>query len=286
MKNIKLGIILTLLLLWSTIFLSGCSILDQIIEDEEVEVMDFHQRLELKKTPKPVKTNPTILFLGNSMTFYNDLPSMLSNLSFSGGFNPDIYEITEGSYRLEFFSDEKDEIGKQVYDALDNYEWDYVILQEQSGISTMMAEDSMFPAARVLDQMIKTAKGETVFLMTWAYKDGFSFDILGKEIKYSREEMQTKMVQNYMSIANELDAMLAPAGIAFMRCSSEFPEIELWDEDLNHPSPEGTYLAACVLYSGLFDSSPEGLTYTADIEAQTAAKLQTIAAETVGVSVN
>ena len=90
--------------------------------------------------------------------------------------------------------------------------------------------------------------------------------------------MQTQMAQNYINIASELDALLAPAGIAFMRCSSEYPEIELWDEDGNHPSPAGTYLAACVLYQVLYDQSPSELDYTAELDRQTASKLQLVAA--------
>lgn len=260
------------------IFVAGYFLLTRAIKGEKVQVMDFNQELNLKKAAEPVKTEPTILFLGNSMTYYNDLPTTFLDLSQSGGFAPDVYELTEGYYRLEYFADETDEMGAQVYDALKNYTWDYVILQEQSGISTMAAEDSMFPAARTLDSMIRKAGGESVFLMTWAYKEGYSFNLLGLELKNTKEEMQTKIAHNYMSISNELNAMLAPAGIAFMRCASSYPEIELWDEDMNHPSPAGTYLAACVLYKVLYDQSPEGLGYSGDLDEQTAQKLQTVAA--------
>lgn len=239
--------------------------------------MDFTQDLNLKK-PDPVKEQPSVLFLGNSMTYYNDLPSVFTQLSQSGGYLPEVYELTEGSYRLEYFADREDEVGSQVYDALENYTWDYVILQEQSGIATM-GEDVMYPAARTLDTMIRQAQGESVFLMTWAYKEGISIDFLpGFKYKETRAEMQTKIAGHYIDIAKELDALLAPAGIAFMRCTSQFPEIELWDEDENHPSPAGTYLSACVLYKVLYDQSPEGLEYSGDLDEQTAGKLQLIAA--------
>lgn len=270
--------VIVILAVLGIIFLAGYFLLSRAIKGEKVQVMDFNQDLNLKKAAEPVKTAPAILFLGNSMTYTNDLPTTFLNLSQSGGFSPEVYELTEGAYQLGYFADETDEMGAQVYDALKNYTWDYVIMQEQSGISTVGAEDSMFPAARTLDSMIRKAGGESVFLMTWAYKEGYSFNLLGLELKNSREEMQTKMAQNYMSISNELDAMLAPAGIAFMRCASSYPEIELWDEDLNHPSPAGTYLTACVLYKVLYNQSPEGLGYLADLDAQTAAKLQLVAA--------
>lgn len=270
-------IVIIILGVLAALFIAGYLLISSVMKKEKVQPMDFTQNLDLKR-PDLVKDQPSVLFLGNSMTFYNDLPTVFTQLSQSGGFMPDVYELTEGSYRLEYFADREDEVGSQVYDALENYTWDYVILQEQSGIATM-GEDVMYPAARTLDTMIRKAQGETVFLMTWAYKDGISIDFLpGLKYKESRAEMQTKIAGHYIKIAKELDAMLAPAGIAFMRCSSQFPEIELWDEDENHPSPAGTYLSACVLYKVLYNQSPEGLEYSAKLDAQTAGKLQLIAA--------
>jgi len=271
--NLGVGIFVFLVIA----FLTGYFFISSALKGFKVQVMDFDQELNLRK-PAQVKTEPTILFLGNSMTYFNDLPTVFMNLSRSGGFAAEVYELTEGSYRLEYFADETDEVGAQVYDALKSYDWDYVILQEQSGISTIGAEEHMYPAARTLDSMIREANGESVFLMTWAYREGFSLPLLGLEFKNTREEMQTQMAQNYGDIAAELDALLAPAGIAFMRCSANYPEIELWDEDGNHPSPAGTYLAACVLYQVLYDQSPGELGYTADLDRQTASKLQLVAA--------
>lgn len=241
----------------------------------KVNVMDFDKDLDLKK-PDEIKTEPAILFLGNSMTYVNDLPTVFEQLSLSGGFSPDVYELTEGSYRLEYFADEADEIGAQALDALENYTWDYVVMQEQSGISAF-GQEVMFPAARLLDSKVRAAGGQSVFFMTWAYKDGVPLKLLGRAIGNTREEMQTLMAENYMNISKERNALLAPAGIAFMRCTKSNPEIELWDEDGNHPSPAGTYLAACTLYKVLYEQSPEGLSYTAGLDDLTALELQRIA---------
>lgn len=263
---------------------SSCSILHSYFPELETDIMDFTQKLDFKKPTQPIKENPVVLFIGNSMTYYNDLPSTFGDLSYSGGFEPDIYELTEGSYRLEFFADETDDVGSDFYYAMKNhteYGWDYVILQEQSRVSMLLAEDTMYPAARTLNKLIREINAEPVFLMTWAYKNGDSFSILGKDYETSREQMQTQVASNYIKIANELDAMVAPAGIAFLRAVSQYPDIELWDEDLTHPSPAGTYLAACVLYAYLFDQSPLGLEYIADLNAETATALQQIAYETV-----
>ncbi|WP_349674830.1 DUF4886 domain-containing protein [Lacrimispora sp.] len=277
MKSTIKKIVIIVLAVFAALLIGGYLLISSALKREKVQPMDFTQNMDLKK-PDPVKDQPSVLFLGNSMTYTNDLPSVFTQLSQSGGFMADVYELTEGSYRLEYFADREDEVGSQVYDALENYTWDYVILQEQSGIATM-GEETMYSAARTLDSLIRQAQGEPVFFMTWAFKEGISIDLLaGLKYRESRDEMQTEIASHYINIAKELDAMLAPAGIAFMRCSSQFPEVELWDEDENHPSPAGTYLSACVLYKVLYDQSPEGLPYFGDLDEQTAGKLQLIAA--------
>ena len=62
-------------------FISSCA------SSLKVNVMNFDQDLNLKK-PSEVKTKPIILFLGNSMTYVNDLPTVFERLSLSGGFVP------------------------------------------------------------------------------------------------------------------------------------------------------------------------------------------------------
>ena len=84
-----------------------------------------------------------------------------------------------------------------------------------------------------------------------------------------------------MTIADELDALLAPAGIGFMRCAQEYPDIELWDTDKQHPSLAGSYLAACILYSVIYQESPENCPYISELDQDVASKLQSIAADLV-----
>ncbi|MEM1486317.1 DUF4886 domain-containing protein [Oscillospiraceae bacterium PP1C4] len=269
---------LCMLLILLITVLTGCS---AVAPSSEIEVMDFNKHLTLKKPNQPINQAPAVLFLGNSFIFVNDMPAMFEQLSNSGGFSPEVYELSDGGYKLENFADESDELGFEAYQALKEYEWDYVVLQEQSRLPTLMAEEMMYPAARTLDALIKEANAQTTFLMTWAYKEGDDFDLLGKKYKSTRDQMQTQLADSYIKISDELDALLAPAGIAFIKCANKYPDIELWDEDLQHPSQAGTYLSACVLYATLYDQSPVGLKFTAELDAQTAASLQQVAQDVV-----
>ncbi len=78
------------------------------------------------------------------------------------------------------------------------------------------------------------------------------------------EDTQMQIAARYMAISNELDSLVIPAGAGFVRCQEAYPEIELWDNDGQHPSPEGSYLTACVIYATIFRESPENCSYTGD----------------------
>ena len=51
--------------------------------------------------------------------------------------------------------------------------------------------------------------------------------------------------------------------------------------DWNHPTPRGTYLMACVIYSTLFEESTEGLTYYSKVTEDDAVYFQQIASDVV-----
>jgi hypothetical protein len=56
------------------------------------------------------------------------------------------------------------------------------------------------------------------------------------------------------------------------------PQLQPWQEDGSHPTEQGTYLAACVFYAVIFQESPQGLSYTRSLSAETAHQLQGVAA--------
>lgn len=106
-----------------------------------------------------------------------------------------------------------------------------------------------------------------VFFMSWAYEDA--------------PEMTAQLAEAYTKAANDNHVFVIPAGLAFARSIALKPEIRLYASDKRHPSLAGTYLAACTTYAALFKKSPVGLSYTAGLDAATAAHLQSVAWDTV-----
>ena len=57
----------------------------------------------------------------------------------------------------------------------------------------------------------------------------------------------------------------------------------LWVDDGVHPTPAGTYLAACVFYATIFHADPRGLAFTDGLATEDAHLLQEMAARAVGL---
>lgn len=240
--------------------------------------MDFQAEMDLKVPDPAAGRRPKILFVGNSQIFYNGLSGMFVNIVHSQGHKSDVKELSSIYYTLKQYADLEDKGGAMLDKTLCNQKWDFVILQESpvKALSSV-ASDEMFPPSRILDEKIKAAGGQSVFLMTWAPKDGMK---VGWK-KLDREAVQADLALSYMTIADELDALVIPAGVGFMRCVEDNPDIELWDNDGQHPSSAGSYLTACILYSVIFQESPENCTYVADLDKSVALTLQHAAAELV-----
>ena len=63
----------------------------------------------------------------------------------------------------------------------------------------------------------------------------------------------------YLTIARELKAKVAPAGIAWQLALEQRPGLLLHKKDMSHPTLAGSYLTACVFYSVLYGRTPQGL---------------------------
>jgi len=182
-----------------------------------------------------------ILFIGNSHTYYNDMPRMVVKLAEAAGHerNLETEQSTGNGVSLEWHWK-----NSHTRDLIKDEKWNFVILQERSG-GPLEAMESMHRHARLLDTEIKKQAGKTIFYMTWAGK--------------RRPETQKIITDAYKQIAKELDAILAPVGVAWENCQKKNSDINLFHKDGRHANPMGSYLAACVFYTLLYSVSPEGL---------------------------
>ncbi len=214
-----------------------------------------------------------VLFIGNSFTFVNDLPGEFAQLARSGGNRTKVDMVAEGGWTL---AQHAASVGS--LDKIKSAQWDFVVVQEQSQIPAVEQSrvTMMFPAARSLAFIIGQAGATPLFFLTWGHRDGYPENGMG-----NYASMQAQLNNGYLRIANELAAPIAPVGAAWQMALVRNIGLDLWQPDGSHPSPQGTYLAACVFYATIFRRSPEGLSYTGGLSRDVASSLQSIAASVV-----
>jgi len=171
--------------------------------------------------------------------------------------------VTQGGATLEMHYN-----NPTTLETIENGNWDYVILQEQS-TRPIDNPELMYQYATLLDGVITEAGAETAFFMTWAraYDPG----------------MIEGLAAAYDYIGEQLGAMVCPVGRAWQNSLQQDPELILHLSDDSHPNVWGTYLSICVFYACLFGESPEGVEYVIDPQITNDERdfLQTIAWETV-----
>jgi hypothetical protein len=209
-----------------------------------------------------------VLFLGNSYTYVNDLPTVFRDLARAGGRNVETGMVANGGETLAQHAASSDSLG-----AIRGSPWQFVVLQEQSEIPALASawQTQMFPAAETLVATIRSVAATPVLLETWAHRDGLP----DQGLDYAA--MQAAITQGYRSLGATLGVAVAPAGEAWQSVLQANPTIALWQADGSHPSPAGTYLAACVLYDRIFDASPVGISDAGGLSPDVAHALQVAA---------
>ena len=93
--------------------------------------------------------------------------------------------------------------------------------------------------------------------------------------------MVYELREEFIKAANTNNILLIPAGEAFHNLNTTHPEINLYTTDKRHPSKEGTYLAAAVVFGTLFQKQTEGNKAIMDLDQDVALKIQQVADKTV-----
>jgi hypothetical protein len=191
-----------------------------------------------------------VLFIGNSHTYLHYMPQMLVHLvqDEDRGFDLEVDQSTGEGASLQWHWH-----NESTRKKISSREWDYIVLQDRSG-GPLEEFESFQKHARLLNAEIQNAGATTIMYMTWA--------------NLSRPETQTLLTEAYRRMAVELGAELAPVGLAWRNVIEAFPGIELHHKDGRHASPAGAYLTACVFFTVLTGTSPEGLPASFFIEGK------------------
>ena len=194
-----------------------------------------------------------ILFVGNSYTYYNDMPTLFSRLCGCNGRQAQVFSVTHGGRKLHENLDPNDEITRQLDAVVAQNAMDVCILQEQSVLPLL---DFQRFSANVGAMMEKLGPMRYVLYQTWGRKAGSPFLA---EHGMTTRTMTLGLQQAYDRAAESHGLECAPAGLCFLHVSEKYPDIELYDPDLTHPSYAGSCLAAMAHYRTLFCCTPTEL---------------------------
>lgn len=214
-----------------------------------------------------------VLFVGNSLTYMNDLPTTFRKLTASSSLHVEV-EVTSITPSGAFLYDHWKH--GQAVALLREKRPKFLVLQGQS-VEPLLAPQSFSRSAALFKAEADRVGATTVLFETWArptsdpyYKEPTSGG--------SPAAMQARLDSAYATLAKETGATLAPIGVAWERVQRIAPEIRLLD-GTQHPSPAGTYLAAAVLFRAMFNASPMGSSYYGVLPKETALQLQRVAGE-------
>ena len=207
--------------------------------------------------------NPVrVLFIGNSFTARNSLPGLVADLAAERGSTLEPRLISRGGASLRMHWN-KGEAAKEI--ATGRYDW--VVLQEQSTLPVKNAA-RMHESVRLFDAAIRAAGARTALYLTWA--------------RQHAPDAQQAITDAYTAIGRELGALVMPVGVAWERVLAAAGAPVLHDKDGSHPTPAGSYLAACVFLAALLGQNPVGAGgVPEELSAEQATLLQRVAREVV-----
>ena len=173
-----------------------------------------------------------ILFIGNSLTYQNDLPGMVCQLARSVGRRVVCESVAKPDYGLE----EHWNAG-EARAAIAGGRWDVVVLQ-QGPSALPESRRLLIDYTKRFDAEITKAGARTALYMVWPSRQ--------------RRGDAKAVSQSYRAAATSVGALLLPVGDAWLDAWAIAPDLPLYAADNFHPSGAGTYLAALVAYRHLF----------------------------------
>lgn len=231
-------------------------------------------------SPEPLDKNKeySVLFIGNSYTYYNSINVVFERIAKAAGYTVDATAITKGGWYLAAHADASDEMGKQVDAALKNNKYDFVILQEQS-TCPILVPGKFYDGVRAILEKVKENGATPILYSTWGRKTGHK---TLAENGLTNESMTWKLAAAYQAIGKELDIEVAYVGLAFYDVyTNNMRDVNLYDEDLTHPSSAGTTLAALTIFSEIFGVDPETIDFVTSFTDSINAILKTAAKKAV-----
>jgi len=192
------------------------------------------------------QTNTTdtlrVLFVGNSYTYFWNLPQTIEAMAKSKDFAMIARKSTAGgtNWKQHWEGDK----GLKTRQMIEQENWDIVILQNHS-MSTINKLDQFMEYGEKLVRLAQSKDAQVVLYQTWAR----AFNPL----------MINQIKEGYSTLAKKFDLDVVQVGEIWQMALQLRPDLRLYDPDNSHPSTIGTYLTACAFFNYLTGEPANGL---------------------------
>lgn len=170
-----------------------------------------------------------VLFVGNSLTYANDLPGTVAAVAASAGDTIVVAMAAEPNVALI------DHVhgASNALDRIARERWELVVLQ-QGPTPAGVCRDTLVLAAKLLAPAIAKAGGTAALLMAWTSRADQSW--------FDDDRI------SYQAAATAADGIFLPAGEAWRAAWRVDAQLQLYGPDGYHPSALGTFLTALEIY--------------------------------------
>ncbi len=188
-----------------------------------------------------------VLFVGNSITYFNDLPQTFEAIAEEQGYEMELDQHTPGGTGFVHHVN-----SATLYQKFRDREWDYVVLQpgsnESPGFSYPIAE-TIERGERLRDSILKYSPCASIYYYQISY--GIVDD---SEASFDQYLERSELIKNNITLmSNETDIPFAPVGECFKTSMQTDDSEFLWGGygDI-HPNAKGSFMGACAFYNALF----------------------------------
>ncbi len=179
-----------------------------------------------------------VLFIGNSLTYWNDLPLLVEAMAAAKGLSLSSEMVTRADASLE------DHWGDRIRWIMSTGGFRWVVLQ-QGPSSLPESRANLREWANRFAEEIRSAGALPALYMVWPDR--------------SRRGFFPQVIESYRLANEDAKGVLLPVGEAWLASWQLDSGLGLYSPDNLHPSRLGTYAAAATILSGLTGVSPMGL---------------------------
>lgn len=188
------------------------------------------------------KDTLSVLFVGNSYTYYSNLPHLVSLISDSTKVKLITSKSTAGGARLsDHWNGNK---GLKSKEAISSGTYDIVVLQGQSQ-EAVREKEAFLKYAKRLTDLVKASGAKPYLYVTWAPQ--------------KIPQYQKTITETFEQASKENDCGLVMVGEAWKLAQKLRPEVPLFLPDGSHPTDLGAFLTACAFVNTFSKELPSNL---------------------------